>query len=557
MRVRHGITLALLMVVSPATAQQVPEACRDRLPTDRTTIELRGADVPTTLRLLAERFRVSLLVTPDAAGLVTVNLYEVPVRDVFETIVRTAGLTCSVREGILVVSPTERLREQERKDEEVRLRVDHARVQAEAEARKRQVEARRDEAEFAAAQARGPLREEMITLTYADADDVAKTLQGILGIRPGTVTPAPALYLPPPPIDIPSDGRAPNTTQITPGSASGPEPTSRGITVSAHPPTNSVFIRHFEADLARLKTLIKNQLDLPLPQVQIAAQMVVVSRNALEQLGVSWGGAVAGQAGRNTLVGQGFAQPVNPASGVQLPTIPPAPAGTPTLGTIGGNPPFSPSLPVNPTTGLPTGGNLVNLPLSGLADAGKSCRRPGVRDRGLALQLEPGRAGARSPGQGANAGRAEDGDAFERQGGHLSGLRGAVRVDEHQRHPGAIQGGAPEAGGDTPGYPRIGHHARPDEGRRGEQRARLHPPGAGKPAHLQAARRERSNRAGRGAARHRGIINDADTKTERKVPTLSKIPILGWLFKSRELSLTGEELIVVITPSVLPQDAAR
>src|SRR5678815_3637302 len=120
MRVRHGITLALLMVVSPATAQQVPEACRDRLPTDRTTIELRGADVPTTLRLLAERFRVSLLVTPDAAGLVTVNLYEVPVRDVFETIVRTAGLTCSVREGILVVSPTERLREQERKDEEVR-----------------------------------------------------------------------------------------------------------------------------------------------------------------------------------------------------------------------------------------------------------------------------------------------------------------------------------------------------------------------------------------------------------------------------------------------------
>src|SRR4030095_3834750 len=91
MRVRTGITLALLMVVSPAAAQQPPESCRDRLPTDKTTIELRSADVPTTLRLLAERFRVSLLVTPDAAGLVTVNLYEVPVRDVFETIVRTAN----------------------------------------------------------------------------------------------------------------------------------------------------------------------------------------------------------------------------------------------------------------------------------------------------------------------------------------------------------------------------------------------------------------------------------------------------------------------------------
>ena len=43
---------------------------------------------------------------------------------------------------------------------------------------------RKLQADLAAAesQARGPLREEVIRLSYADPDDVAKTLQGILGI---------------------------------------------------------------------------------------------------------------------------------------------------------------------------------------------------------------------------------------------------------------------------------------------------------------------------------------------------------------------------------------
>jgi type IV pilus assembly protein PilQ len=556
MRVRHGITLALLMVVSPAMAQQAPEACRDRLPMDRTTLELRAADVPTTLRLLAERFRVSLLVTPEAGGVVTMNLYEIPVRDVFDTVVRMAGLTCSVRDGILVVSATERLREQERKEEEARLRADHARVQAEAEARKRQVEARREEADFAAAQARGPLREEMIRLVYADAKDVAETLQGILGIRPGVVTPAPAFYQTLPPVEIPAEGRTPVPTQLLP--PPGPiEPTTRNITVAAHLPTNSVFIRHYEADLARLKTLIKEQLDLPLPQVQIAAQMVVITRTALEQLGVSWGGSVAGQSGRNTVLGQGFAQPVNPASGVTLPTTPPAPAGTPTLGTLGSNPPFSPSLPINPTTGLPAGGNLVNLPLSGLPTVANPAL--GLMfgivashfNFNLAIQALEVEGKARTLAEPktvtiSNA-KAVISRGFEVPFTSASQLGTQVQFKEAllklEVTPRVIR---------EPDVNRIRmkvlvENNNPDF----TQAVNGNPPIFKRRAENEVIVRE-GERLVIG-----GIINDSDTKTERKVPTLSKIPILGWLFKSRELNLTGEEMIVIITPSVLPQDAAR
>ena len=556
MRLRSGITLALLIVVSPVAAQQPPEACRDRLPTDKTTIELRSADVPTTLRLLAERFRVSLLVTPDAAGTVTVNLYELPVRDVFESIVRSAGLTCSVRDGILVVSPTERLREQERKDEEARLRADHARIQAEAEARKRQIEARREEADFAAAQARGPLREEMIRLIYADAEEVAKTLQGILGIRPGVLTPAPALYLPPPPVDIPSEGRAP-TTQVLAAPPGPLEPSSRGITVSAHPPTNSVFIRHYEADLARLKTLIKEQLDLPLPQVQIAAQMVVVSRNALEQLGVTWGGATAGQAGRNTLIGQGFAQPTNPASGVQLPTTPPAPTGTPTLGTIGGNPPFSPNLPISPTTGQPVGGNAVNLPLSGLP----TLTNPALGlafgivashfNFNFAIQALEVQGKARTLAEPktvtlSNA-KAVISRGFEVPFVSTSTNGTQVQFKEALLRLEVIPRVIREPEATRVRMKVVVENNEPDFTRQVQGNPSLF---------KRRAENEVLVREGERLVIG-GIINDADTKTERKVPALANIPFLGWLFKSRELSLTGEELIVVITPTVLPQEGAR
>src|SRR2546427_13029374 len=91
MRVAATIALALFTVLSPGPAQSQEESCGQRLPTDRTTIDLRGADVQTTLRTLAARYRVSLIVTPGATGIVPVSLYEVPVGDAFDALVRTGG----------------------------------------------------------------------------------------------------------------------------------------------------------------------------------------------------------------------------------------------------------------------------------------------------------------------------------------------------------------------------------------------------------------------------------------------------------------------------------
>ena len=49
-----------------------------------------------------------------------------------------------------------------------------------------------------------------------------------------------------------------------------------------------------------------------------------------------------------------------------------------------------------------------------------------------------------------------------------------------------------------------------------------------------------------------GVMLDNASKTNRGVPVLSRIPIIGWLFKSREIASDGEELVIVIlTPTVV------
>ena len=557
MTIRVAVTLAfaLLVVGSPAMAQS-QEICRDRLPTEPTTLDLRGADVQTTLRLLAERYRINVLVSPDVTGLVTVSLFEVPVRDAFEAMVRTAGLMCVVRDGILVVAPAERLR----KEVEAAREQQRKESQGEAEARKKVVEARREEIALAEAQARGPLREETIRLVYADAVDVAKTLIGILGLPPsGTLVPpppSPGIYAPPPPSEIPSGpsiGMTPSLSLVPQGLLI-PETMAKGITVSAYKPTNSIFIRHYDADVLRIRRLIQEQLDIPLRQVQIAAQMVVVIRNALEQLGVQWGGAVVGGPSP-TLLGRGLAQPVEPTTG--------APAAQGTGVSVPGtanNPAFTRSqiLPVSPTTGLPLGGNIINLPVSALPTLANPALGLmfGIVGRNfnvnLAIQALETQGKARSLAEPKTV-TVENATAVISRGFEVpyvsqSGFGGTqVQFKDAllklEVTPRVIR----EADGNQIRMKVLVENNEPDF-----TRTVLGNP----PIFKRRAENEVVIRDGERLVIG-GVLTDNDNKTLREVPGLGRIPVLGWLFKSRELSLDSQEMVVIITPTVVDPQRPR
>jgi len=549
MRLAVTVALALLAVIAPAVVH-AQETCRDRLPTDLTTLDLRGADVQTTLRLLAERYRISVLVSPDATGLVTVGLYEVSVRDAFDVLVRSTGLVCVVRDGILVVAPAERLR----KEAEASREQQRKESSTEAEARKKMVEARREEIALAEAQARGPLREETIRLLYAEATDVAKTLIGILGLPPSGIlvppAPSPGIYAPPPPLEIPSGptvGMSP-TVSVVPQGLLLPETMAKGITVSAYKPTNSIFIRHYEADVARIRRLVQEQLDVPLRQVQIAAQMVVVVRNALEQLGVQWGGAVAGGPGPGFL-GRGLAQPIDPATGVPAPQT----SGLAVPNTTQ-NASFTRTniLPVNPATGLASGGNVVNLPLSALPTLANPALGLmfGIVGRNfnfnMAIQALETQGKARSLAEPKTV-TVENSTAIISRGFEVpyvsqSGFGGTqVQFKDALLKLEVTPRVIPEQEGNQIRMKVVVENNEPDF-----TRTVLGNP----PIFKRRAENEVVIRDGERLVIG-GVMTDNDNKTLREVPGLGRIPVLGWLFKSRELSVDSQEMVVIITPSVV------
>ena len=550
LRALSGLALVLLLPGGPAAAQP-QDACASRLPAERVTLNLRDASVPTALRLLAQQYKVNMLVTEDVRGQVTLDFFRVPAHDVFQAIIDAGNLRCVVSGDVLRVSTMTRLRT----EEEDRVKAREGELRLEADTRRKIVEARRAEEEIADLTARGPIREETIRLQYADAEDVAKTLQGILGITTqgtGQAVPLPQLsqlYVPSPPIDIPSSPPPP----LTAPSLSPPPPSdvvAKGLTVQAYKPTNSLFIRYYEKDLERLKKLVQERLDIPVPQVQIAAQMVITSLNALEQIGVQWGGAAAGNFGRQTYVAQGFQDAVRPPG-----------TGAINVNQTNPNLDLSGLLPVNPATAVPIGGNLVNLPTSLLPTLAGATPAGGLLlgiigsnfNINLAIQALEVQGKARTLAEPKTV-------TLENAKAVIS--RGFEVPFVSTPSQGLSQVQFKEALLKLEVTPRVIRD-------NSDTRIRMKVVFENNEPDFTALRSVNGNPS---IFKRRqetevlisqgqrlvvgGVTNDTSAMTTREVPVFGRIPVLGWLFKSRETSKTGEELIVILTPTVLDAAAA-
>jgi len=328
---------------------------------------------------------------------------------------------------------------------------------------------------------------------------------------------------------------------------------SKGITVRANKATNSIFIRHYEADLERIKKLVREQLDVPLPQIKIEARMEILDRNSLESIGIQWGGALAGNAGGNTLIGQGFQASDAFRTGIAPSTLTP----------VNPNLSLASLLPVTAATGLSTGGNLVNLPFSLLPNSATQTPAGGIAfgivgtrfNINLALQalatlgktrtlahpeivtVENNKAaftlGEEIPyATVSSAGtqvqfkeavlKLEVTPTVIREkidGQETRKVKMTVIVENNSR-------------GDVIAF--AGGFTVPIINRR--------------KAETQVLVKE-GDRLVIG-----GVTQNVQQKTIRKVPVMGDVPVLGWLFKQREDFETGRELVVFLTPSILRTD---
>lgn len=550
------LSTLVLTGASRAPAQEAASAaCLGRLPADPITLNLRDANVQTTLRILAQQYRINMIVTEDVTARVTLDFFRVPARDVFAAIIETANLRCVAAGDVLRVSTGARLKT----EEDERQRQVEARQRLDAETRKRIVEAQQAEEDLKQALARGPIVEESIRLKYADAEDVAKVIQGILGLpaEGAPAAPLPQIYAPPIPVVIPD---RPPPAPTAPGAPAAPaaDALAKGLTIKAHKATNSIFIRYYARDLERIKRLIRESLDVALPQVQIIGQMLTVERGALEALGISWGGAgVTPRRGNPAVVGRGFGDGF------------PGPGGTPAVGRFGQNYNFTPQglggtssfLPVDPNTGAPTGSNLVNLPLSLVA--------PGAGSAGfgflfglisnefnlnLAVEALETQNKARRIAEPKIV-TVENGKAEMQRGQEIpftsvsqAGATPQVQFKEAllrlQVTPSVIREGA---------INRIRMKVLV-ENNSADFDTTIGGGGAfgtGNPV-INKRKAETEVVVNEGQRLVIGGVNlDTATTAQRQVPLLSRIPVLGWLFKSRQITSSTEELLVILTPSVV------
>ncbi|QFQ11085.1 DNA uptake porin HofQ [Enterobacter sichuanensis] len=208
------ITLLLLMFSHPLWAA-APKPV---------TLVVDDVPVVQVLQALATQESRNLVVSPDVSGTLSLNLTHVPWRQALQTVVSSAGLVLREEGDIFYVHTAAWHREQRERSEQEKAR--------------RQLDA--------------PLVSHSIPFSYADAGELQKAAEKLLGPK---------------------------------GS------------LSVDKRTNRLLIRDSQTVV---DTLVRwaTQMDIPVEQVELAAHIVTITEKSLRELGVKWALADAADAGK-------------------------------------------------------------------------------------------------------------------------------------------------------------------------------------------------------------------------------------------------------------------
>jgi type IV pilus secretin PilQ/predicted competence protein len=569
----------------PATSATPSPAAPAALPL--ISLEFKDAEVVNLLRILASESGRNIVIGDDVKGRMSISLHNVPWTLALQTILEARGLERLDRDGVIRIVTVEQLT----KEREARAKIEEAKVKveieirtkrAEAEAKEMEVQQRKRAAEAAVADAiaRGPLTEAAIRMAYADPGEVANTLQGLLGITGGSSDISPCRNVKQEPgrrevtftrggggaMEGPTRGpiaEPPFSQLFAPPREEGgaarqqPAPPTEDViakrrAIRSHCATNTLFLRLHATDLERVRRLIRESLDIPAPQVKIEARMEILERDDLFAIGVQWGGGgvLAVDGNRNVIVGRGFTSDglTNPVgTGI-------APAGVPPLSNP--NLSLNQAIPVSTQTGLPAGGNLINLPigslLQGAAPAGAGGIAFGII--GSRLNLNLALEALRTQGKTVTLARPDI----------VTMENNLARISLGEEIPFATVSSAgtqvqfKEALLQLTVIPTVVREALRNRIRmtvmvENNSRGNVVNLGAsGAPPAINRRSAETDVLINEGD--HLvigGIMTSVQTEEVRKVPMFGDVPLLGWLFKQRGTQQTRRELAVFITPMVL------
>lgn len=248
------LRMILLLLASVWLAPaQASDGSRQRL-----SLNFDDAPVERILQALADYQHVNLLIAPGVEGRLSLRLDDVPWRQALSLVTRLAALTVVEEENVLLVYP-DSWRQQQREEKQ---------------------------AEQAIAVELAPLALRAVTLRYASAAEVYRSLQAE---RLSLMTPRGSVTL---------DARA-----------------------------NALLLRDTAAALKETERWLQ-ALDVPLEQVELAAHILTISEETLRELGVSWSLPASAEAASEALR--------HPRLAIPLAASSPGIAAGVTLGRIGG-----------------------------------------------------------------------------------------------------------------------------------------------------------------------------------------------------------------------------
>ncbi|WP_257285751.1 type IV pilus secretin PilQ [Endozoicomonas sp. SESOKO1] len=188
---------------------------------DKLSLNFQDIEVRAVLQLIADFTDLNLVASDTVGGNVTLRLQNVPWDQALDIVLKAKGLDKRLEGNVLTVAPAAEIAARERE----------------------QLENEKQIRELA------PVYTDLVQINYADAEEVAKVLQGAEG----------ASLL-----------------------------TERG-SVQVVSRTNSLLIKDTQAKLDELRDLI-DQLDIPVRQVMIEARIVTLNSTLNKELGINWTG---------------------------------------------------------------------------------------------------------------------------------------------------------------------------------------------------------------------------------------------------------------------------
>ncbi|THB69734.1 MAG: type IV pilus secretin PilQ [Desulfovibrio sp.] len=213
------------------------EEVQENLPTRLISITMRDADIRAVIQSLAKHVNQSVMISPNVAGTVTVQINSKPWDQVFKGILRTNGLTYAVDGDIIRVMTLEDLN------------TDISLAQALEAQRQHNYDALQSE----------PLLTSVVEIEYGDAVTLQETLQAYLQAG----------------MDVDEEGTIRSSVQ-------------------ADADNNALILQAVRSDMEKLFRLI-DKLDRPRAQVKIQAFIVEMTDGLARDLGVQWGGTYSYQ----------------------------------------------------------------------------------------------------------------------------------------------------------------------------------------------------------------------------------------------------------------------